>query len=130
MPHHLHSFEYLFVGLEGKGGLVPWMRISGFLTVCTVALLIFPKVRRNEGLLAGICVAVIAAIWIEKGMGLVVTGFIPSPLGQITEYVPTGPEAMVAAGVYGLGFLVLTLLYKIVVNVRERTEQTPAPADH
>jgi hypothetical protein len=37
---------------------------------------------------------------------------------------------MVAAGVYGIGFLVLTLLYKIVVNVRERTEQAPAPADH
>ncbi len=130
MPHHLHSFEYLFLGLEGKGGLVPWMRVSGFLTVFTVALLIFPKVRRNERLLAGVCVAVIIAIWIEKGMGLVVTGFIPSPLGQITEYVPTGPEAMVTAGVYGIGFLVLTLLYKIVVNVRERTEQAPAPADH
>ena len=130
MPHHLHPFEYLFLGLDGKGGLVPWMRASGALTVCAVSLLIFPRVRRNESLLAVICVAVITAIWIEKGMGLVVTGFIPSPLGKITEYMPTGPEAMIAGGVYGIGFLVLTLLYKIVVNVREKTEQAPLPSEH
>jgi Ni/Fe-hydrogenase subunit HybB-like protein len=130
MPHHLHPFEYLFVGLHGKGGLVPWMRVSGVLTLCSVALLVFPKVRRNERLLAVICVMVITAIWIEPGLGLVVTGFIPSPFGKITEYLPTAPEVMVAAGVYGIGFLVLTLLYKIVVNVREKSEQGPLAVDH
>jgi Ni/Fe-hydrogenase subunit HybB-like protein len=130
MPHHLHPFEYLFVGLHGMRELVPWMRVSGVLTICSVALLVFPKVRKNERLLATICVMVITAIWIEKGMGLVVTGFIPSPLGKITEYLPTAPESMVAAGVYGIGFLILTLLYKIVINVRERNEQGPLTVDH
>lgn len=123
MPHHLHPFEYLFLGLHGKSGLVPWMWVSGILTICAVFLLVIPKVRRNENVLPFICAAVIIAIWIEKGMGLVVTGFIPSPLGKITEYLPTAPEAMVTAGVYGIGFLVLTLFYKIVINVREKTEQ-------
>lgn len=123
MPHHLHSFEYLFLGLHGKTGLVPWMWVSSILTICAVMLLVIPKVRRNEKVLPFICAAVIAAIWIEKGMGLVITGFIPSPLGKITEYLPTGPEVMVTAGVYGIGFLILTLFYKIVVNVREKTEQ-------
>ncbi len=130
MPHHLHPFEYLFLGLHGMRELVPWMWVSAVLTVCAVALLIFPKVRRNERALAVICVMVITAIWIEKGMGLVVTGFIPSPLGKVTEYLPTVPEAMIAAGVYGIGFLLLTLLYKIVINVRERTEQAPLTVDH
>lgn len=123
MPHHLHPFEYLFLGLNGKTGLVPWMWVSGTLTLCAVVLLIIPKVRSNLRALPVICAAVIIAIWIEKGMGLVVTGFIPSPLGKITEYLPTAPEAMITAGVYGIGFLILTLFYKIVVNVRERTEQ-------
>jgi molybdopterin-containing oxidoreductase family membrane subunit len=99
------------------------MWASGALTVCAVVLLVNPKVRRNEKVLPFICAAVIVAIWIEKGMGLVVTGFIPSPLGKITEYLPTGPETMITAGVYGIGFLILTLFYKIVVNVREKTEQ-------
>jgi Ni/Fe-hydrogenase subunit HybB-like protein len=66
---------------------------------------------------------VIVAIWIEKGMGLIVTGFVPSPLGEITEYTPTAPEVMITIGVYGIGFLILTLFYKIVVSVREKTEQ-------
>jgi len=123
MPHHLHAFEYLAVGLHGKAGLVPWMRVSWLLTIVAVALLVFPKVRRREGVLAVLCVMVIAGIWIEKGMGLVVTGFIPSPLGHITEYSPTGPEVLITLGVYGVGFLFLTALYKIVINVRERTEQ-------
>jgi Ni/Fe-hydrogenase subunit HybB-like protein len=123
MPHHLDPFEYLTVGLHGSTGLVPWMRVSWLLTAFAVVLLLFPRVRRREGFLAVLCAAVIAGIWIEKGMGLVVTGFIPSPLGHVTEYTPTGTEVMIAAGVYGIGFLVLTALYKIVVSVRERTEQ-------
>jgi molybdopterin-containing oxidoreductase family membrane subunit len=127
MPHHLHSFEYLFVGLDGKTALVPWMWTSAIINVTAVVLLIFPRIRAKESMLAVICVGIIIAIWIEKGMGLVVTGFIPNPLGQITEYTPTGLEVLVAVGVYGIGFLVLSLLYKIVVAVRERTEQNIRP---
>jgi len=121
MPHHLHPFEYLF-GVGGGSVLAPWMWTSVLLTVACVALLLFPRIRRQEGLLAALCVGVIAAIWIEKGMGMVVTGFIPSPLGRITQYVPTGPEVMITLGVYAIGFLILSVLYRIVVNVRERAE--------
>jgi molybdopterin-containing oxidoreductase family membrane subunit len=117
MPHHLHHFEYLYAG-----GLGPWMWVSSTLTVGCVLLLLFPKVRAQESYLGPICAAVIAAIWIEKGMGMVVTGFIPSPLGATTEYTPTLIEVLVALGVYAIGFFVLTVLYKMVVSVRERTE--------
>jgi molybdopterin-containing oxidoreductase family membrane subunit len=96
------------------------MWVSSALMVGCVTLLFFPAVRRQEGILAALCVAVIAAIWIEKGMGLVVTGFIPNPLGHVTEYTPTGVEVAITLGVYGIGFLVLTLLYRVVINVRER----------
>jgi molybdopterin-containing oxidoreductase family membrane subunit len=117
MPHHLHHFEYLYAG-----GMGPWMWVSSALTVGCVLLLLSPKVRAQENWLCAICVAVIAAIWIEKGMGMVVTGFIPSPLGAHTEYVPTGTEVTVTVGVYAIGFFVLTVLYKIVVSVRDRAE--------
>jgi molybdopterin-containing oxidoreductase family membrane subunit len=105
--------------LHGKGALVPWIWTSQVLVVLAFLLLLFPSVRKNEGLLAVICPALIVGIWIEKGMGLVVTGFIPSPLESVTEYAPTGTELMIAFGVYAIGFLVLTVLYRIVVNVRE-----------
>jgi molybdopterin-containing oxidoreductase family membrane subunit len=85
-----------------------------------VTLLLIPRVRGNLKLLGPICVGVIAAIWIEKGVGMVVAGFVPNPLGRITDYSPSGVEVAVTAGVYAFGFLMLTLIYRIVVNVRER----------
>jgi len=124
MPHHLHTFEYLFVGLEGHSALVPWMWVGATLTLFTVVLMAIPRIRAQENVLAVLCAAVILAIWIEKGLALVVAGFIPSPLGRITEYAPTGPEVAITVGVYALGFFVLTVLYKVVVNVRERLEAT------
>ena len=126
MPHHTESFKYLFLGLQHGGhqyaGLVGWMWTCELLSVACVLLLLIPKVRAQEAMLAIICVAVIAAIWIEKGMAMIVTGFIPSPLGKITEYTPTLPEIAVTLGVYAIGFLVLTVLYKIVLSVRERVD--------
>jgi molybdopterin-containing oxidoreductase family membrane subunit len=120
MPHHVHSFEYLYTGLHGHDALVPWMWTGAALTVICVTLLLIPKVRNNLKVLGFLCVGVIAAIWIEKGVGMVVTGFIPNPLGRITDYAPSGVEVAVTLGVYAIGFMTLTLIYKIVVNVRER----------
>ena len=120
MPHHVHTFEYLFTGLHGHAALAPWMWISQLLGVACVVLLLFPQVRKREGLLAAVCVGVILAIWIEKGMAMIVAAFIPTPLGKITEYSPTAPEIAITVGVYAIGFLILTVLYKIVLTVRDR----------
>ena len=122
MPHHVHAFEYLFVGLDGHTGLMPWMWAGELLTVSCVVCLLIPKLRRKESVLAVLCVGVIAAIWIEKGLAMITTGFIPSPLGQVTEYAPTGYEVAISLGVYGIGFFVLTVLYRVALNIRERLE--------
>ena len=124
IPHDVAHFEYLFVGLQGHAALVPWMWVCELLTVGCVVLLLLPRVRRSEGLLAVVCAAVVAAIWIEKGLAMMAAGFIPSPLGHVTDYTPTAPEIAITVGVYGVGLLVLTLLYKIVLNVRESLEAT------
>ncbi len=122
IPEHIHHFEYLFFGLEGKAALVPWMWTSQILALGALFLLLQPKVRRNESLLFGICCAVVVAIWIEKGLGMVITGFIPNPLGGVTEYWPTLNEGLITLGIYGIGFLVLAGLYKIAISVREEIE--------
>ncbi|MDP6777507.1 MAG: menaquinol oxidoreductase, partial [Candidatus Latescibacteria bacterium] len=70
--------------------------------------------------------AVVVAIWIEKGLAMVTVAYVPSPLGKVTDYAPTGPEIAITVGVYALGFLLLTVLYNIVLNVRERLEVTPS----
>ena len=123
IPEHIHHFEYLFFGLEGKAALVPWMWTAQVLALTSLVLLLIPKMRRNENTLLYICIAVVSAVWIEKGLGMVVTGFIPNPLGEVVEYWPTLPEMLISFGIYAMGALVLTGLYKIAISVREDLEQ-------
>jgi Ni/Fe-hydrogenase subunit HybB-like protein len=118
MPEHGRHFRYLFTGLEGHYNLVPWMWTSAILAFAALAVLITPRTRRRESSLALSCGAVFVSLWIEKGLGLVVTGFIPSPLEKITEYSPTSPEIAITLGVWAGGFLILTALYKIFIAVR------------
>jgi molybdopterin-containing oxidoreductase family membrane subunit len=119
IPHHVLHFEYLFFGLEGKTTLVPWMWASEILALLALVLLLNPGTRRNETTLIVACITVFISIWIDKGLGMVVTGFVPSPLGNVTEYWPTIPELMISAGIYGFGLLLLTGFYKIALSVRE-----------
>jgi len=118
VPDHRHPLAYLFFGLGGIRTMVPWTWTSVLLGVGSVALLLLPAVRRHENLLAAVCAAVIAAVWIEKGLGTVVGGFVPSPLGNVARYAPTGPEITVTLGVYAVGFFVLSVLCKIAVGVK------------
>jgi len=122
IPEHMKHFEYLFFGLEGNRGLVPWMWAAVIMAVVALAILLNPQTRNNENLLAVASAATFGSLWIEKGLGLVVTGFIPSPLEKITEYNPTGPEVLITLGVWAMGFLVLTFLYKIALTVKEEIE--------
>jgi molybdopterin-containing oxidoreductase family membrane subunit len=122
MPEHLHHFQYLFFGSHGKSALVPWIWASQIIALTALGLLLFPKVRKKEGVLFVLCLGVVAAIWIEKGLGMVVTGFIPNPLGHYNEYGPTLPEGMITIGIYALGFFILAVLYKVVSSIREELE--------
>jgi molybdopterin-containing oxidoreductase family membrane subunit len=122
IPEHLEHFTYLYVGLHGHAALAPWMWASLALAAVALGLLLVPSLRRQERLLAVAATAVVGSLWIEKGLGMVVTGFVPSPIGTITEYLPTGIEVLIALGIYAIGGLVLTILYKIAVSVREQVE--------
>ncbi len=122
IPENMQHFRYLFFGLHGHHALVPWMWAAVALAVLALILLLNPRTRRNDGFLGLACAAVFASMWIEKGLGLVVTGFIPSPLEKITEYSPTGPEVAITVGVWAAGLLILTVLYKVALAVKMETE--------
>jgi molybdopterin-containing oxidoreductase family membrane subunit len=119
IPEHMHHFQYLFVGLEGKSALVPWMWTSSILAVLALVLLLTPKFRENGKILPITCAIVFVSLWIDKGIGLIVGGFIPSPLGAITEYSPSLPEIGITAAIWALGALMVTVFYKITLSVRE-----------
>jgi Ni/Fe-hydrogenase subunit HybB-like protein len=119
IPGHEQSFIYLYTGLEGHTRLVPVMWISSVLAVVALAMLIFPQIRKNESLLSIACIATFLSLWIDKGFGLIVGGFVPNPFERVTEYWPTLPETLITLGVWAIGFLVLTILYKVAVSIKE-----------
>ena len=82
-------------------------------------LLVNPVTRKNEGVLTVACLAVFFGTWIDKGLGMISGGFVPSPLHKVNEYIPTIPEIVITLGVWALGFFVLTVLFKIAVGVKE-----------
>lgn len=115
--HHSESAYYLFFGLEGKTALLPWIWTAIPLNVLATVLLTFHKLRNNFKVLYFCCFILFVAIWIEKGFGLIVPGFIPGPYGKIAEYTPTGIEIGVTLGIWAMGALIFTLLAKTAIGI-------------
>ncbi len=122
IPGHMHSLQYLFVGLEGHRNLVPFMWLFAILAIAAVVLLLKPGIKENEKLLKIAAACVFFSMYLEKGVGLIVAGFIPNPLEQVREYAPSIPEIFIALGVWATGFFVLTVLYKIAISVKEEVK--------
>ncbi|RUM92959.1 MAG: menaquinol oxidoreductase [Thermodesulfatator sp.] len=122
IPGHKATLEYLFWGIGEYGNLVPFMRACIVIGFAGIFILLVPSIRRKPLWLAIGCACVFLATWIDKGVGLVIGGFIPSPLEVITEYHPTFPEITIATAIWAVGGLVLTILYKVAVTVREEEQ--------
>src|SRR5262249_32002012 len=105
---HVASAKYLYFGLHGHHALRPWIWTAIALNVLALVLLVLP-VSRSLRWLNVACALAIVGIWIEKGMGLVVPGFVPSPLGEIVEYVPTLNETLICLGIWAFGLLCYTI---------------------
>jgi molybdopterin-containing oxidoreductase family membrane subunit len=119
IPGHMHPIVYLFSGLEGHSKLVPFMWTAAGFAILALLLLIVPASRRNENTLILGCISVFISTWIDKGLGLVIGGFIPNPFERVFEYWPTFLEVVITLGVWATGFFVLTVLFKIAVSVKE-----------
>jgi molybdopterin-containing oxidoreductase family membrane subunit len=114
--------QYLYFGLSGKTRLVPWMWTSVIFALISLTLLLIPKTRKNHKILFVTCLMVFVSIWLEKGLGLIITGFIPDPLGKIVQYWPTIPETLISLGIWAFGFFLITIFYKIALSVRKEIE--------
>ena len=87
--------------------------------VIAIVLLVIPATRKDEGILAVACVTVFIGTWIDKGLGMISGGFVPSPLHHVNEYIPTIPELLISLGVWATGFFLMTALFKMAVSVKE-----------
>jgi Ni/Fe-hydrogenase subunit HybB-like protein len=118
---------YLYLGLNGANKLVPWIWSAIALEGVAAVILTIHSLRNRRVLLSLACVFAIVGVWIEKGMGLVVPGFVPTPLGEVFEYSPSWGEVLVSLGIWALGLLVFTLLAKVAIPIELGTLQWRGP---
>jgi molybdopterin-containing oxidoreductase family membrane subunit len=114
---HANGIYYLMFGLHGLTRLVPWFWGSLIAMLVAFVMFLVPSIRKNYKLLPIACVLGFGGIWVEKGMGLIVPGFIPTPIGEVSEYYPTFIEIMTTIGLWAMGFLMLTILFKGAIGI-------------
>lgn len=130
---HLSSVQYLYQGLHGHNELVPWIWIATSLNLIAFFLFLFPKTRRNLFWFNTAAVFIFIGVWIEKGLGLIIPGFIPGVLGEMYyKYDPTIIEMVVTAGIWSVGALIYTLFLKVAIPIETgeyRLAKVAAPAN-
>jgi Ni/Fe-hydrogenase subunit HybB-like protein len=126
---YVASAKYLYFGLHGHNALVPWIWTAVIFNLTAMVLLLMPASRSLKWLDLA-CVLAIVGIWIEKGMGLVVPGFVPTPLGEVVEYSPSLNETLICLGIWAFGLLCYTILLRVAVPILEgKFELSPAGRD-
>jgi Ni/Fe-hydrogenase subunit HybB-like protein len=119
--HSVHAY-YLYFGLHGHSALVPWIWTAILLNLLAAGLFLQPRIVQHRRRLILACAAAFLGIWIEKGMGLIIPGFIPSTLHQIVEYRPSLAEWQVTAGIWAAGLMVYTVALKIAIPVMQESK--------
>lgn len=130
---HVASAQYLFFGLHGHDALVPWIWTAITMELVAAVILLVPPLARRLGLLAFACGLAVVGIWIEKGMGLIVPGFVPTPLGNVIEYAPSANEIMICLGIWSLGLLLFSWMLHVAIPImsgefRHARAHPPAPS--
>ena len=94
----------------------------------TIGLLLLasPASRRIAWLNVA-CVLCFIGIWIEKGMGLIIPGFVPTPLGQVVEYLPSVNETLICLGIWSLGALMFSWMVHVAVPILNGSLRAHSP---
>ena len=120
--HHSLPAMYLYFGLDGHNALVPWIWTAITMNVLGTLTMAFNPGKNNPKFLVPACIFLFLGIWIEKGIGLIVPGLVPSPMGEVVDYAPSWVEICVTLGILALGIFVVTILLKPALKIEQRFE--------
>ena len=113
-----HSINLAFLlGVKGKSILTPWIRLSLAMTIVAAIMFLIPSLMKKEVFVIIACILTDIGIWLEKGLGFVIPGFIPTQLGDFVQYKPTLNEVLITIGVWAAGLLLYTFFVKIAVSI-------------
>ncbi len=110
---HLAPMQYLLQGLHGHSALVPWIWTAMIFNLSAFLIFLIPETRKNHVTLVIGCILIFVGVYIEKGMGLVIPGFVPDVLHEIYEYSPTGVEVLISLGIWATGLFIFTMLLRV-----------------
>ena len=116
IPGHMHPLSALFAHHHWVN---TWMWAAAVMALISLVLIALPSTRDNEKILPFTLIILVIATWIDKGLGLLIGGFTPNTFDKVTVYAPTLAEIVIGLGIYGIGALVISLLWKIALDVKK-----------
>lgn len=119
MPGHQHPFFALYGGHGQSFWINGWMWSAVVMSIVSFLLLAFPQTRDNEKVLPYALIMLVAATWIDKGLAMLFAGFVPNTFDEVTMYWPSFSEIVIGLGVYGIGALIVSVLWKIALEVKK-----------
>ena len=127
IPSAREHLEYLFLGLDGHVGLVVFNYLSWGLLLFALTVLLIPGLRRRAGFATVATAAILLSVLVDKGLCLVTSGFVPSPLGYVQDYQPSLPELAIVVGIYASGALVFLALRPLFTIAQANSPASESP---
>lgn len=129
VPSHKAALQLLFFGLHGHNQFVPLMMFFVCLVVIALVIMIPRKTRNNRLLLGVACACIFLSMYIEKGLTFIIGGLSETPFGEVASYHVTVTELLVIVGVFAIGFLIASILFKLVVVVKQDRDVDAFPQE-
>jgi len=114
--HTVHA-RFQWFGIHGDSNVAAYTWSALGFNVLALIIFIVPKFRLHLNLLTIGCVFSFSGIFIEKGMGLLLPGFIPDELGEIYRYTPSLNEISVGIGIWAIGALLFTWMVRVAIAI-------------
>jgi molybdopterin-containing oxidoreductase family membrane subunit len=107
----MEVFTAFYSGIpEHAAHYSPWTWLSGGMALAALAM----ALGRSRYAPA----AVFASLAIDKGVVLIPAGFIPSPAGSVTPYIPTAVELGIVLAIWCVGAMLVTVLFRVAIAAR------------
>jgi Ni/Fe-hydrogenase subunit HybB-like protein len=129
LPAGAQHLSHLFVPTPHSAWTAVPTLTATTLSVSALGVLLVPPLRARPVVLRSSAVAVLVAVFLEKGFVFVPSGFFPLPLGGEAVYAPSWLELTIATGIHaGAALIFLTLLAPIVARARAESPSPTAAA--